>query len=175
MVWLRKEAVLERYTKEDNPIKIWSVLVYLLGGVGAVFLSAGIAMRLLKEDGPDMVFIVLGGLLLLLAAVVLGCSVWEYLSVRRRIMEDDFRSVKVTCTNLRVSKKALGNGNLKRTVLELWLEDQKGNVHYRYLASPSPELLEMEKGSVHYLVGIKKNKVWRLFQLYPADEWRLDW
>lgn len=202
MVWLRKEVVLERYTKEDNPIKIWSVLVYLLGGVGAVFLSAGIAMRLLKEDGPDMVFIVLGGLLLLLAAVVLGCSVREYLSVRRRIMEDDFRSVKVTCTdrnltrNLSVRRRVVENDfrsmkvtytirNLKReavgedthvtTSLELWFEDQAGNVHRRYESSPSPELLAIEKGSVHYLVGIKKNKSWRLFQLYPADEWRLDW
>ena len=202
MVWLRKEVVLERYAKEDNPIRLWSVFVYLIGGVGAVFLAVGLAQRMMNGNGAGMIFVVLGGLLILVAAVIFGCSVREYLSVRRRIMEDDFHSVKVTCTdrnltrNLSVRRRVVENDfrsmkvtytirNLKReavgedthvtTSLELWFEDQAGNVHRRYESSPSPELLAIEKGSVHYLVGIKKNKSWRLFQLYSVNEWRVNW
>ena len=202
MIWLTKDIVLERYAKESNPIKLWSVFVFLVGGVGAVFLTFGLVLHLALEEKPNMIFVVLGGLLMLVAAVIFGCSVREYLSVRRRVMEDDFRSVKVTCTdrnltrNLSVRRRVVENDfrsmkvtytirNPKReavgedthvtTSLELWFEDQAGNVHRRYESSPSPELLAVKKGSVHYLVGIKKNKSWRLFQLYSVNEWRVDW
>lgn len=175
MVWLRKEVVLERYAKEGNPIRLWSVFVYLIGGVGAVFLAVGLAQRMMNGNGAGMIFVVLGGLLMLAAAAIFGCSVREYLSVRRRIMEDDFHSVKVTCTGRDLTRKVLGEDTHATTILELWFEDQAGNVHRRYESSPSPELLAIEKGSVHYLVGIKKNKSWRLFQLYSVNEWRLDW
>ena len=175
MVWLRKEVVLERYAKEDNPIRLWSVFVFLIGGVGAVFLAVGIAQRMMNGNGAGMIFVVLGVLLILAAAAIFGCSVREYLSVRRRIMEDDFRSVKVTCTGRDLTRKVLGEGDGERTCLELRFEDQSGNVYRWRRSGPPPELLAVKKGSVHYLVGIRKNKSWRLFQLYSVNDWRLDW